>query len=298
MEQFLAISSQFLTDVKNQFMTITVSDIIDILVITFLIYRALLLVRRSRGAQVAKAICIFAVILVLSNLLHMNVLNFLLGWAMELGLLALVVIFQPEIRRLLEQMGSSRLGDVFGKEEHTPEIQEAIQETVAAYGSLSKDRVGALMVFERKIPLNDMIKTGTKLDCSVSAELLKNLFWNKAPLHDGAVIVRNGRIVGAGCVLPLSGNTSLSKDLGMRHRAGVGMSENSDAVVVIVSEETGSMAVAVDGMLKRHLTLETLSRLMEKELMPELEPPKPTMLTSLFKVKKGGQDDHEEASRK
>lgn len=134
---------------------------------------------------------------------------------------------------------------------------------------MSKDKVGALMVFERKNLLDDVIKTGTPLDCSVSSELLKNLFWNKAPLHDGAVIVREGRIVGAGCMLPLSGNVNLSRDLGMRHRAGIGMSEHSDAVVVIVSEETGSISAAMGGMLKRHLAPETLERLLRNELLPE-----------------------------
>ena len=131
---------------------------------------------------------------------------------------------------------------MFSREEAPPEVEAAIAQTVQAYASLSKDKVGALMVFERKVSLDDIIKTGTPLNSTVNAELLKNLFWNKAPLHDGAVIVRNGHIVGAGCVLPLSGNINLSKDLGMRHRAGIGMSENSDAVVAIVSEETGSIS--------------------------------------------------------
>ena len=136
------------------------------------------------------------------------------------------------------------------------------------------------MVFERQNLLDDVIKTGTALDCAVSSELLKNLFWNKAPLHDGAVIVRNGRIVGAGCMLPLSGNVNLSRDLGMRHRAGIGMSEHSDAVVVIVSEETGSISAAVGGMLKRHLAPETLKRLLHNELMSDAqEEKKPSQIT-------------------
>ena len=150
------------------------------------------------------------------------------------------------------------------------EIETAITQTTEAYADLSRDKVGALMVFERKNLLDDVIKTGTALDCGVSSELLKNIFWNKAPLHDGAVIVREGRIVGAGCMLPLSGNVNLSRDLGMRHRAGIGMSEHSDAVVVIVSEETGSISAAVGGMLKRHLAPETLERLLRNELLSEL----------------------------
>ena len=150
-------------------------------------------------------------------------------------------------------------------------LDSAIAETVEAYTSMSKDKVGALMVFERNNLLDEVIKTGTPLDCGISSELLKNMFWNKAPLHDGAVIVRDGRIVGAGCMLPLSSNVNLSRDLGMRHRAGIGISEHSDAVVVIVSEETGSISAAVGGMLKRHLAPETLERLLRKELMPDAE---------------------------
>jgi len=140
---------------------------------------------------------------------------------------------------------------------------------VDAYTTMSRNKVGALMVFERKDLLDDVIKTGTTLDCAISSELLKNLFWDKAPLHDGAIIVRNGRIVAAGCMLPLSGNVNLSRELGMRHRAGIGISEHSDAVVVIVSEETGSISAAVGGMLKRHLAPDTLSRLLRNELLAD-----------------------------
>jgi len=166
---------------------------------------------------------------------------------------------------------------------------------VEAYTDLSRDKVGALMVFERGDLLDDVIKTGTPLDCSVTGELLKNLFWNKAPLHDGAVIVREGRIVGAGCMLPLSSNVNLSRDLGMRHRAGIGMSEHSDAVVVIVSEETGSISAATGGMLKRHLAPETLERLLRNELLSEQEEvdrgtPLSGLLSGLLPRRKEGED--------
>ena len=241
---------------------ISIFDVLDVAIIAYIVYRVLMLVQRSRAAQVAKAILLLLVALGLSYLLQLRVINFVLSRMVEMGTLALVVVFQPEIRRFLEQLGSSRLGDMFSREEAPPDVENAITQTVQAYTSLSKDKVGALMVFERKVPLDDIIKTGTMLDSTVAAELLKNLFWNKAPLHDGAVIVRNGHIVGAGCVLPLSGNVNRSRDLGMRHRAGIGMSENSDAVVAIVSEETGSISVAVNGMLKRHLAPETLERLL------------------------------------
>ncbi len=273
---------------------ISIPDVLDIAIIAYIVYRVLLLVRHSRAVQVAKAILLLLVALGLSSVFQLRVINFVLGQAVELGMLALIIVFQPEIRRFLEQVGSSSLGDVFSKEEAPPDVESAITQTVAAYASLSKDKVGALMVFERKVPLDDIIKTGTMLDSTIHAELLKNLFWNKAPLHDGAVIVRNGHIVGAGCVLPLSGNINLSRDLGMRHRAGIGMSENSDAVVAIVSEETGSISVAVGGMLKRHLAPETLDRLLRNELLPEAEAPKqPFKLGSLFKSKKGDKTDGE-----
>ena len=200
--------------------------------------------------------------------LSLTATSFLLDRVVEWGILVLVILFQPEIRRFLERMGSGRLGLVFSSSrESGQDMETAISQTTEAYADLSRDKVGALMVFERQDLLDDVIKTGTALDCSVSSELLKNLFWNKAPLHDGAVIVRDGRIVGAGCMLPLSGNVNLSRDLGMRHRAGIGMSEHSDAVVVIVSEETGSISAAVGGMLKRHLAPETLERLLRNELL-------------------------------
>lgn len=282
---------------------INVSDILDIAITAFLVYKLIQLVRKSRAAQVAKAITILVGALWLSSVLHLNIINFLLGNAMEMGLLALVIVFQPEIRRVLEQMGSGSFGEVlFGREvRNEEEVEEAISQTVAAYTALSKGKVGALMVFERKTPLDDFIKTGTALNCTVNAELLKNLFWDKAPLHDGAIIVRDGRIIGAGCVLPLTGNVNVAKELGMRHRAGIGMSENSDAVVAIVSEETGSISVAINGMLKRHLSPETLHRLLKNELAPDLEEKKKqtsaaSFLTNVFKTKKGDKVDGKEDS--
>ena len=249
-----------------------VSDFVDIAIMAYVIYRVLLLIRRSRSGQVAKAILIIILALAVSTGFHLYAISFILSRAVELGLIALIIIFQPEMRRLLEQMGSGKIKGVFTREEAPEEMENAIMQTVAAYTAFSKDKVGALMVFERKTLLDDILKSGTVIDATVSAELLKNLFWNKAPMHDGAVIIRGGRVAGAGCMLPLSANVNLSRDLGMRHRAGIGMSENSDAVIAIVSEETGSISVAVDGMLKRHLAPETLERLLRKELLPDAEP--------------------------
>ena len=279
--------------------TIRITDLIDISIIAYLIYRLMLLARKSNSAQVVKGVLLLLVVLWASYQFHLNVLSFLLGKTVELGFVALVIVFQPEIRRFLGQMGSNGLSAVFRSpvNDEPEELENAITQTVEAYAQLSRDKVGALIVFERKIILDDCLKTGTALDCSVSAELLKNLFWNKAPLHDGAVIVRDGRIVGAGCMLPMSGNVNISRELGMRHRAGIGISESSDAVVAIVSEETGSISVAVGGMLKRHLAPETLDRLLRNELLPEPEEPKKNFnvksfsLTGLFKGKKGATSD-------
>ena len=266
--------------------------ILDIAIMAYIIYKGILLIRRTSSGQVAKGVLIIIAAFVLASLFHLTMLNYILGKALDWGVLALVILFQPELRRFLEQMGRSNIGKVFIREEAPGELQNAITQTVSAYRDLSKSKTGALMVFERKNLLDDAIKTGTALDCQVNSQLLKNMFWNKAPLHDGAVIVRNGRIVGAGCMLPLSGNVNLSRDLGMRHRAGIGASEHSDAVVAIVSEETGSISVAVGGILKRHLAPETLERLLIKELMPEQggdEKPKfkLAVLTGLFKSRRG-----------
>ena len=286
-----------LQQLKGMVTPIGIFDIIDILIMAFIIYKLIMLIRRTSSGAVAKGILVLIVALWASSLLQLNTVNFLLGRVVEWGVVALVVIFQPEIRRFLEQMGRTSLGQVFTHAEERNELDGAITQTVEAYASLSKSKTGALMVFERKNMLDDAIKTGTALDCSVSAELLKNIFWNKAPLHDGAVIVRGGRIVGAGCMLPMSGNVNLSRELGMRHRAGIGASEHTDAVVAIVSEETGSISVAVGGMLKRHLAPETLERLLQNALMPENEPGRPSKLSNIFRPKKGVKDDGEKVHR-
>lgn len=249
---------------------IRVTDVLDMLVVAYVIYKGMALLRKSSAAQVGKALLFIVVSLWISHQLNLNVVSFVLNKAMELGLLALVIVFQPEIRRFLEQIGSNNFGSFWlGKETPIDEIETAIMETVAAYTVLSKDRVGALTVFERKNNLNAVIESGTMMDATVSSELMKNIFYPKAPLHDGAVVIRQGKLAGAGCMLPLSSNMNLSRDLGMRHRAGIGMSENSDAIVAIVSEETGGISVASNGRLKRHLAPETLERVLRNELLPQ-----------------------------
>ena len=248
---------------------IRMADVIDIAIISFFIYKLMWMLRKTSSGRVMRGILILILAMWISSEIQLTATSFLLGKVVEWGVLVLVILFQPELRRILERVGTSRFGLVFASSRPTAsaDLESAILQTTEAYADMSRDKVGALMVFERQNLLDDVIKTGTPLDCAVSSELLKNLFWNKAPLHDGAVIVRDGRIVGAGCMLPLSSNVNLSRDLGMRHRAGIGMSEHSDAVVVIVSEETGSISAAVGGMLKRHLAPETLERLLRNELL-------------------------------
>ena len=253
--------------------------------------------RNSQAGQVIKGVLLVIVLLGLSDLFNLHVLNFLLNSVVQIGILALIIVFQPEIRRFLGQVGSSRFRRTFLLEGERDVLETAITETVSAYQEMSCNKVGALTVFERNSILNDYIRTGTSLDAALSEELMKNIFYPKAPLHDGAVIVRDGRIVGAGCVLPLSGNSNISRDLGTRHRAGLGITEHTDAVAVICSEETGSISVAMEGMLKRHLAPETLERLLRNELLTEQEEKKsvfsaPTLdnLMSLFRGKKEGED--------
>jgi len=271
-------------------------DFLDIAILSFAIYKLLWMMRKSSSGRVFRGIMTVLLALAVSTWMGLTATTWVLNKALEVGLLMVVILFQPEIRRFLERVGSRRFGiSLGGPKNNELYMETAITETVQAYADLSRDKVGALMVFEREDMLDDVIKTGTSLDCAVSSELLKNIFWNKAPLHDGAVIVRNGRIVGAGCMLPLSGNVNLSRDLGMRHRAGIGMSENSDAIVVIVSEETGSISAATGGMLKRHLAPETLERLLRNELMGKEQEEKKFVLFPLLSqfLERGRKEDDE-----
>lgn len=253
-------------------LTLKVTDYLDIAIMAFVAYNIFRLVESTKAASLLKGLFVFFAVLIASSLLQLNGINFILSSMVEIGVLALVILFQPEIRRILEEMGSRRFIAFFTHgTENVNVLEQTIGQTVLACTEMSQTRTGALIVFEREILLEDMIRSGTVLDAAVSNELLKNIFFVKAPMHDGAVIVRHGRVKAAGCMLPLSKNVNLSRDLGMRHRAGIGMSENSDAVIVIVSEESGSISVATGGMLKRHLKPETLENLLRNELLPQDE---------------------------
>ena len=263
--------ADIISNAINYMKTAQVSDIIDIILVAVLIYVAIGLIRRTNTTRLARGIVFIILALWLSDLLKFRMINSLLKTTVELGFIALVIIFQPELRRLLERMGSGRFVYFFGGSPASLTLDTVVTQTVLACASMSDSRTGALIVFERAISLNEQMSTGTIVNADVTSELLRNIFFVKAPLHDGAAIIREDRLAAAGCMLPLSQNASLSSDLGMRHRAGIGMSEHSDAVVVIVSEETGSISVAMDGMLQRHLTPEMLEKILRTELLPDTE---------------------------
>lgn len=258
--------SNSLSGAINYLLTIRISDFIDIIIVAYLIYKAIWFLRRTNSYNLAQGLLILLVVLWLSEVFRLTMINNLLRKAVELGLIALLILFQPELRRILERMGSSFHS---GKAASSTTMDMAIAQTVLACSDMSASRTGALIIFERNVNLNNIMSTGTIINADTTAELIKNIFFNKAPLHDGALIVRNGRIAAAGCVLPLTQSTNLSKELGMRHRAGIGLSEQSDAVVIIVSEESGSISMAIDGMLKRHLSPPMLDKLLHSELIQD-----------------------------
>ena len=245
------------------------SDFLDIALVALIIYKLLPLLKAPSTARIAKVAVAIIVIAWLTDVAKLHTINFILSQFLAVGLLAFVVLFQPELRRMLDHLGNVRLSTFFSNSKPVEEMESVIMQTVMACDIMSREKVGALIVFAREQRLEEYFKTGTQLDARVSEQLLRNIFFPKASLHDGAMIIRDGWVAAAGCVLPLSDSVRLSADLGTRHRAGVGMSEVSDAVVVIVSEETGTISVAVGGMLKRHLAPETLEKMLRKELCPE-----------------------------
>ena len=267
-------------------MSARISDIIDILIVAYLIYKVIGLLRKTNSNKLAMGVFIVFLALWISDWCDLTMLHFILAKTVEVGFLALIILFQPELRRLLERFGNRGLIFFLGGDAPVQAMETAITQTVLACTAMSESRTGALIVFERVNKLDSQISTGTVVNSDTTAELLKNIFYDKAPLHDGAVIITEGRIMAAGCMLPLSNNQNISRDLGMRHRAGIGMSEHSDAVVAIVSEETGAISVAIDGMLKRHLTPETFEKILRNDLIidDKLEDEsKPSKLKSVFK---------------
>lgn len=273
------------------------SDYLDIALVAFLIYKLLPLVRTSSAVRIAGVVVAMVVLSAITGLLQLYTINFILNQVMSVGFLALVILFQPELRRMLDHLsGSVRLRSFFSGAKPVAEMDNVISQTVMACETMSREKVGALIVFAREVRLDEYFKTGSLIDGIVSEQLIRNIFFPKAALHDGAMIIRDGRVAAAGCVLPLSDSSHLSADLGTRHRAGVGMSEASDAVVVIVSEETGTISVAVDGMLKRHLAPQTLERLLQSELCADTSAEEENNLAARLRSRlhrRGGEDHNE-----
>ena len=248
------------------------SDYADILIVSILAYELIKFMKKSNSRRPLKGLLVIFVALQVSDLLNLHMIFYFLSNAMQVGILALIILFQPELRKVLEKFGGTSIRSrIHHSLQDHQAMNMAILQTIEAVSDLSWSKTGALIIFEKYDSLEPIINTGTVINADVNAELLKNLFFNKAPLHDGAVVLTNGRITAAGCILPLSANQNISKELGTRHRAGLGMSENYDSISVIVSEETGAISLAQGGMLKRHLAPETLERLLIQELIPAEE---------------------------
>lgn len=265
-----SVINAFLSVIK----TFSIADFVDIAVVSFIIYSLIKIMRETRAEQLVKGILILVVAYGLAYQFKLKMLSTILNSFFQFTVLVLLVVFQPELRRALEQIGRSKIGgywsfatSIADEEEYIKAQREAIKSVTSACVSFQKNKTGALIVFERQTKLGEIIDTGTIINASPSVAIIGNIFYNKAPLHDGAMIIRNGKIYAAGCILPLTQNENVSIDLGTRHRAAMGMSENSDAVIVVVSEETGSISLAVNGVLNRNYTRETLERELEKLLI-------------------------------
>ena len=256
----------FIQNIFNQ-LSIQWIDGIDVLLVTYLIYRLIPLVRSSGAVRIVGLIGALLITTWVTGMLKLNALHYLLQKISDVGVVAVIVLYQPEMRQFVDNFVRVWVNGY----KPAQEIDVVISQTVMACESMSKERTGALIVFARGAQLEEYSKTGTVIDSKVSEQLIRNVFVNKAPLHDGAMIIRNGRIFAAGCVLPLSNSSKLSLDLGTRHRAGVGISEMSDAVTVIVSEETGAISLAVGGVLKRHLPPQMLERMLRRELVETVD---------------------------
>lgn len=247
------------------------SDYLDILVVAFLIYNLLPHLKNPSIMKIVRTVGALVLVAWVTDVMQLHTLNWVLSQLLTIGLLAFVVLFQPELRYMLSHLGDMKIGQLFGFAKPVQEMEMIIQQTCLACEKLSRNKVGALIVFARKNPLDEYFKTGTVIQGRVTEQLLRNIFVNKSPLHDGAVIIQDGKLAAAGCVLPVSDSTSLSKELGTRHRAGVGIGEISDTLTVIVSEENGVISVSSGGVLKRYLTPETLEKLLFNELCPKDE---------------------------
>lgn len=251
---------------QNPFKMITL--ILDVLIVIYIIYKFIMYAKKSRAWQLLKGIIFILIITAISEVLQLKILNYILTAFMPYGVIALIVIFQPELRRMLEQLGTSKLTKYFGLDKDLEtKTKEDIYKVVIAATELAKTKTGGLIVLERDIQINDIIDTGVKINAEVSPQLIVNLFTPNTPLHDGAVIISKNKIIAAACILPLANDKDIAKEVGTRHRAGLGISKESDAIAIIVSEETGKISIAKDGTLIADLKEDTLKTILIKNII-------------------------------
>ncbi|MDR1136419.1 MAG: diadenylate cyclase CdaA [Clostridiales Family XIII bacterium] len=269
---------------------IGLTDLLDVAIVAFVIYQVLVFIRETRAEQLIKGLLILLVAAFLSGIMNLYALNWILIGTMQFGVIALVVVFQPELRRGLEYVGRSN----FLKKQFVDAEKEKVKGVAAsitkAVDYFSTTKTGAIIILERETSLNDIVESGVVLNSDVSTELLKNIFYEGAPLHDGAVIIRNVKLYAAGCVLPLTENKELSMDLGTRHRAGIGITENSDAVALIISEETGIISMAVDGKLTRFLDIKTVEKTLLNLYLADSDTGEQFNLINLFRRKRNAEE--------
>ncbi len=260
--------------ILNSIQNMTFTSVIDILVVTYIFYKIYMLIKETRAEQLLKGIILLVILIPISGVLNLTMLNWILTKTLTIGVLSIVIIFQPEIRRALEQLGRTSFLDKALMEDDEV-LDRMVTEIAVATENLSKSRTGALMIIEQQTGLQDIANTGIKLDAEISSALLENIFVENTPLHDGATIIRNDRIQSAGCILPLTSSRDINKKLGTRHRAAIGMSESSDAIVIIVSEETGTISLAVNGNLTRNYDGAKLKNILKKIIMKRIQKKSP-----------------------
>lgn len=256
---------------QNVFVGFRLIDVLDIVIVAYLVYKILGFIQETRAQQLVRGLVVLGIVFFLSDFLKLYLLNWLLRNFVTMGFFALIVLFQPELRRGLEQLGRRTIVSGQFRSLDKENAIEVVKEIVAAVDDFSATRTGALIVFERETMLNDIIETGTIVDARISVRLLGNLFYEGSPLHDGAVIIRGDRIHAASCVLPLTEKKNIGRNLGTRHRAGLGVSEVSDALVIVVSEETGVISVAENGNFRRFMDLKSVEKILLGVYMPQEE---------------------------
>lgn len=279
LDTLYTVWNQFVYTISN----VRVFDIIDILIIAYIVYKAIEFLRETRAGQLVKGIVFLLALYAFAIAFELAVLRWLLSAVFGSVIVAIAIIFQPELRRLLERVGQTRIGNLQSGGDESEEIVSSVNKICKAAGQMQKTKTGALIVFERKTQLGEIINTGTVVDAAVSESLVNNIFYPKSPLHDGAVIVRDGRIYAASCILPLTQSTDFSSQLGTRHRAAIGMTENSDAIVLIVSEETGTISIAFNGQITRNYTVESAFNEIKDKLVNDKEQENDSLFKRVFK---------------